>query len=121
CSREMIVSAQTNRSNISGTWSYTVGETMKPAQGDIPLTPWAAAKMKAERPSQGPNQDFRNTTDPALLYADPNGYQRISMHTMKFKLVQTDDYIYQLWEYNQNWRQIAMNKTHAQDAAPSWY
>jgi len=70
----------------------------------IPLTPWAAAKLKAERPAAGENQDFANTTDPSLKYADPNGYPRISMHPMRFKLIQTDDYLYQLWEYNQNWR-----------------
>jgi hypothetical protein len=40
---------------------------------------------------------------------------------MKFKLVQTDDYIYQLWEYNQNWRQIALNKPHSPDPALAWY
>ena len=65
--------------------------------------------------------DFRETTDPAVLYADPNGYPRIIMHPMKFKLVQTNDYVYQLFEYNQNWRQIALNKTHAPDDVPTWY
>ena len=43
------------------------------------------------------------------------------MHPMKFKLIQTDDYIYHLWEYNQNWRQIAMNKEHSPDAPATWY
>jgi hypothetical protein len=121
CSRDTAPPARAASPSISGTWLYKVGQPLRPAQADIPLTPWAAARMKAEKPSQGPNQDFRYTTDPALRYADPNGYPRISMHPMKFKLVQTDDYIYQLWEYNQNWRQIGMNKPHAQDAAPSWY
>jgi hypothetical protein len=43
------------------------------------------------------------------------------MHPMKFKLVQTDDYVYHLWEYNQNWRQIAINQAHSPDAPPTWY
>ena len=77
-------------------------------------------KMKSEKPTFS-TSDFRETTDPAVLYADPNGYPRIQMHPMKFKLVQTDDYVYHLWEYNQNWRQIAINKEHSPDAPPTWY
>ena len=109
------------RSDVSGTWLHPGrgGASLeRPAEG-FPLTPWAAERMKAERPTR--SSDFRETTDPAVLYADPNGYPRIQMHPMKFKLVQTDDYVYQLWEYNQNWRQIAMNQEHSPDAAPAWY
>jgi len=94
-------------------------QALRPAQGEIPLTPWAAERMKAERPTA--SSDFRETTDPAVLYADPNGYPRIMMHPMKFKLLQTDDYVYQLWEYNQNWRQIAINRPHSPDDAPTWF
>lgn len=105
--------------DLSGTWRNPGGQALRPAQGDLPLTPWAAERMKAERPTF--SNDFRETTDPAVLYADPNGYPRILMHPMKFKFVQTDDYVYQLWEYNQNWRQIALNGPHAPDAAPAWF
>jgi hypothetical protein len=107
------------RPDISGTWRNPGGQALRPTQGDVPLTPWAAERMKAARPTF--SNDFRETTDPAVLYADPNGYPRILMHPMKFKLVQTDDYVYQLWEYNQNWRQIALNRPHSPDAAPAWY
>jgi len=40
---------------------------------------------------------------------------------MRFKLIQTDDYVYQLWEYNQNWRQIALNVPQDSDPALTWY
>lgn len=109
------------RPDISGTWVHPGGPggaTTRPAEG-IPLTPWAIEKMKSEKPTF--SSDFRETTDPAVLYADPNGYPRIQMHPMKFKLVQTDDYVYHLWEYNQNWRQIAINKEHSPDDPPTWY
>jgi hypothetical protein len=112
-------SAPAPRPDISGTWRNPGGQALRPDEGDVPLTPWAAERMKAERPTF--TSDFRATTDPAVLYADPNGYPRIVMHPMKFKLVQTDDYVYQLWEYNQNWRQIALNRSHSPDAAPTWY
>lgn len=108
------------RPDISGTWVHPGGpnRALRPAEG-FPLTPWAAEKMKSEKTTF--SNDFRETTDPAVLYADPNGYPRIQMHPMKFKLVQTDDYVYHLWEYNQNWRQIAMNKAPSPDAPATWY
>jgi len=91
------------------------------AEPDIPYTPWALAKMKAEIPATGPNAVFENTTDPAIRFADPDGYPRASIHPMRFKIVQTPDYIYQLWEYNKSWRQIAMNKPHSKDPDISWF
>jgi hypothetical protein len=36
-------------------------------------------------------------------------------------MVQTDDYVYQLWEWNQAWRQIALNKPHSEDPDITWY
>lgn len=130
CSKKAIAPTTAARPDISGTWVYTAGAQngfffnpagLRAAQGDIPLTEWAAAKMKAQRPAAGDYQDFGNTTDPSLRYADPNGYPRISMHPMRFKLIQTDDYVYQLWEYNQNWRQIALNKPQKPDPPLTWY
>jgi hypothetical protein len=119
CAAETSPAAPAARADISGTWHNAGGQALRPAQGDVPLTAWGAERMKAERPTF--TNDFRETTDPAVLYADPNGYPRIVMHPMKFKLVQTDDYVYQLWEYNQNWRQIALNGSHSPDAAPAWF
>jgi hypothetical protein len=119
CAADSPPPAPASRPDVSGTWHNPGGQALRPAQGEVPLTPWAAERMKAERPTF--TNDFRETTDPAVLYADPNGYPRIVMHPMKFKLVQTDDYVYQLWEYNQNWRQIALNRSHSPDAAPAWF
>ena len=110
--------------NLSGSWVRPLGDRDVgglPPVNEIPLTPWAAAKFKAERPAAGDNQNFADTTDPSLKYADPNGYPRISLHPMRFKLVQTDDYVYQLWEYNNNWRQIALNVPQDPDPALTWY
>ena len=116
---ESTPAAPAPRVDISGTWHNPGGQALRPAEGDVPLTAWGAEQMKAARPTF--TNDFRETTDPAVLYADPNGYPRIVMHPMKFKLVQADDYVYQLWEYNQNWRQIALNRAHSPDAAPAWF
>jgi hypothetical protein len=119
CAGEGASPAPPSSPDISGTWRNPGGQALRPASGDIPFTPWGAEQSEKERPTF--SNDFRETTDPAVLYADPNGYPRIIMHPMKFKLLQTDDYVYQLFEYNQNWRQIALNKTHAADVVPAWY
>jgi hypothetical protein len=124
CSKPAAAPAAPAHPNLSGSWVRPLGDREVgglPPVNEIPFTPWAATKLKAERPAAGENQDFANTTDPSLKYADPNGYPRISMHPMRFKLIQTDDYLYQLWEYNQNWRQIALNKPQEPDPALTWY
>jgi hypothetical protein len=68
-----------------------------------------------------PDADFENTTDPSLKYADPLGFPRQYQHPLKFKIVQTDDFIYQLWEWNKIWRQIPLNKPHSDDPEITWY
>src|SRR3981189_2769946 len=69
--------------DLSGLWQGKALQSLSPSdpmaqkpgvEGDIPYTPWAIARMKAERPAFGRNQTFANTTDPALRYADPDGY-----------------------------------------------
>src|SRR4029077_18221082 len=116
--------------NLSGIWqgvaiqslSHSDPMAKKPgAEGDIPYTPWALERMKAEVPATGPNAVFENTTDPAIRFADPDGYPRASIHPMRFKIVQTPSFIYQLWEYNKSWRQIPLNKPHSKDPDISWF
>jgi len=92
-----------------------------PPVNAIPLTPWAAAKLKAERPAAGENQDFANRPIRRLKYATRTATRASRCIRCAFKLIQTDDYLYQLWEYNQNWRQIALNKPHEPDPALTWY
>jgi len=117
--------------DLSGVWLGKANPSLSPSdptgkkplgkEGDIPYTPWALARVKSERAATGPNATFENTNDPALRYADPDGYPRASMHPMKFKIVQTPDYVYQLWEYNKSWRQITLNKPHSEVPDLSWF
>jgi len=116
--------------DLSGIWQGVAIQSLSPsdpsahkpgAEGDIPYTPWALAKMKADVPATGPNANFETTTDPAIRFADPDGYPRASIHPMRFKIVQTADTIYQLWEYNKSWRQIALNRPHSKDPDPTWF
>jgi hypothetical protein len=130
CSGNKSAKPTSRAPDLSGIWlgkplqSLSLSDPMaqKPgAEGDIPYTPWAIARMKTQRPAFGINQTFENTTDPALKFADPDGYPRASIHPMKFKIVQTPDSIYQLWEYNKSWREIALNRPHSQVPDISWF
>ena len=126
-------SAQTapRRPDLTGVWLGKGIQSLSPSdpqgqkrlgqEGDIPYTEWTIEKMKKTRPATGPDQTLKDTTDPSLRLADPNGYPRASIHPMRFKIVQSDDYIYQLWEYNQAWRQIGINKAHADEVSGTWY
>jgi hypothetical protein len=126
CSRVSAPPAAPATPDLSGVWLGVGIQSLSPSdptgkkrpgeEGDIPYTPWAIEKMKTERPATGPDQTLEDTNDPSLRYSDPNGYPRVSIHPMRFKLVQTKDFVYQLWEYNQNWRQIAMNTPHSEAA-----
>jgi hypothetical protein len=130
CSGSRAQTASSGVPDLSGIWLGKAVQSLSPsdptakkpgAEGDIPYTPWALARMKAERPATGPHATLENTTDPALKYADPDGYPRASIHPMRFKIVQTPDYIYQLWEYNESWRQIALNRPHSEVPDISWF
>jgi hypothetical protein len=122
---------QASTPDFSGIWlgrgiqslSLSDPGAKKPAgtEPDIPYQPWALAKVKAQKPATGPNQTFENTDDPALKYADPDGYPRALIHPWRFKIVQTPDSMYILFEYNQSWRPIAMNREHSKDPDATWF
>src|SRR5436190_17770698 len=98
-------SAQTaaRKPDLTGVWLGKGIQSLSPSdpqgqkhlgqEGDIPYTAWTIEKMKKTRPATGPDQTLKETTDPSLRLADPNGYPRASIHPMRFKIVQTDDFI----------------------------
>jgi len=105
-----------------GNWSMAQGAKFG-AEPDIPYTPWALERIKGVLPGTGggADTDFANSNDPSLRYADPLGFPRQYQHPLRFKIVQTDDAIYQLWEWNKVWREIPLNKQHSEDPDISWY
>lgn len=123
--------AQAKPADFSGIWlgkgiqslspSDPMGRKPLGSEPDISYTAWGIEKVKAAKPSTGPNQTFVNTNDLALKYADPDGYPRSAIHPMRFKVVHTPDFIYFLYEYDQAWRPIALNAKHSDDPDPTWY
>jgi hypothetical protein len=59
CSKPPAAPAAPARPNLSGSWVRPLGDRDVgglPPVNEIPLTPWAAAKFKAERPAAGDNR-----------------------------------------------------------------
>lgn len=130
CSAKNTAKPASQAPDLSGIWQGKALQSLSPsdpmgqkpgAEDDIPYTPWGLARIKAQTPAFGKDQNFAKTTDPALKFADPDGYPRASIHPMRFKIVQTPDAVYQLWEYNKSWRQIALNRPHSQVPDISWF
>lgn len=121
--------------DLSGDWGYTdahpPGSTFSisdpggaktgTAQDDTPYKPATLAKLKAERPENGPNATFENTTDPRLKYCDPIGVPRIYLVPTEFRILQMPDMVYILYQYGPTWRPIPLNKEHSKDPDPSWW
>ena len=122
---------QGSQPDFSGIWlgkgvqslslSDPMGKKPPGSEGDISYTAWGLEKIKSAKPSTGPNQTFVNTNDLALKFADPDGYPRAIIHPMRFKIVQTPDFVYFLYEYDQAWRPVALNAKHSEDPDPTWF
>jgi hypothetical protein len=113
--------------DISGVWlgtpkaSWSTSQAKPGTEPEIPYTAWSLERMKGLISGSGADSDFENTTDPALKYFDPLGFPRQYQHPLKFKIVQTDDFVFQLWEWNKVWRQIGLNQEHPADPDITWY
>jgi hypothetical protein len=113
--------------DLSGVWIGKPIQSYNPfdpsglnLQDGTPYLPSALAQLKLQRPGTGPNGTF-NTNDPALKYNDPDGYPRVMLHPFKMKFVITPSFIYQLFQYQQNWRAISMDRPHPPDPDPTWF
>lgn len=122
--------AQANTPDFSGIWLAKFLQSLSLAdpggrkfgmEPDISYTAWGLEKVRSAKPTLGPNSTFLDTNDLALKFADPDGYPRAEDHPMRFKIVQTSDFIYFLYEYDQAWRPIALNAKHSDDPDPNWY
>ena len=85
-----------------------------------PMAPWAAAKWKEARPPFGAKQTFEDTNDPVQRYCDPPGITRIWMYPWEFKMIQTPNIVYILYEFTRVWRSIAMDREHPKDPDITW-
>jgi hypothetical protein len=96
--------------DLSGVWN-TVGFlgnawTREPA----PMTPWAAAKFKEVKSSNGGTYTLDQTNDPVITNCFPPGVPRIYMQPFPFQIVQTPTEVIFLYEYDHTVRHVALDQ-----------
>jgi hypothetical protein len=108
---------------ISGVWSYQGSggaEGTAPEKDMPPMTPWAQAKFKAERPGYG-SRAVPDGNDP-ILQCDPSGFPRVLFFPLPFEFVQTPGRILQFFEREHEWRSIWTDgRSLPKDPDPTWY
>src|SRR6266853_3625918 len=70
------------------------------------LTPWAEAKFKEAKASNGGEFTLKTTNDPVLTKCDPPGVPRVYFHPYPFEFVHTAKYTLMLYEYDHTVRRI---------------
>jgi hypothetical protein len=98
---------------------YSFGKEMPP------MTPWAEAKFKANKPSYGPravadSNDPVNPTTGAVGCAPP-GVPRIYLHPFPMEIIQIPGRVIMLFEFDHFVRQIYTDgRGHNEDLSPLW-
>jgi hypothetical protein len=91
-----------------------------------PMTPWAVEKMKANKPSFGPNgvadsNDPVNPTTGDAIGCFPPGVPRIYLHPFPMEIIQTPGRVLMIYEFNHFVRQIFTDgRKHNIDLGPTW-
>ena len=70
------------------------------------MTPWALAKYKEAKSSNGGKYTLDTTNDPVVTKCDPPGVPRVYFHPYPFEFVSTPKYMLMLYEYDHMVRRI---------------
>jgi hypothetical protein len=98
--------------DLTGVWMGRNPASMRAFAGatftkDEPeLTPWAKAKYKEAKSSNGGEYTLTTTNDPVLTRCDPPGLPRVYFHPYPFEFVNTPKYTLMLYEYDHVVRRI---------------
>jgi hypothetical protein len=85
------------------------------------MTPWAQAKYKEAKPSNGGKYTLDTTNDPVLTKCDPPGMPRVYFHPYPFEFVSTPKYTLMLYEYDHVVRRIYTDgRSIPDDPDPTW-
>ena len=85
------------------------------------LTPWAEAKFKEAKASNGGQFTLKTTNDPVLTKCDPPGVPRVYFHPYPFEFVQAPKYMLMLFEYDHTVRRIYTDgRPLPKDPDPLW-
>ncbi len=98
--------------DISGVWMIRNPAPIRAFAGatftkeEPEMTPWAAAKYKEAKSSNGGQYTLDTTNDPVVTKCDPPGVPRVYFHPYPFEFVQTPTYTLMLYEYDHMVRRI---------------
>lgn len=107
-----VPSAPAPRRDLAGVWMLRNPPAIRAYSGatftkeEPELTPWAQAKYKEARNSNGGQYTLDTTNDPVLTTCAPPGTPRVYFHPYPFEFVHTSKYILMLYEYDHVVRRI---------------
>ena len=118
--------------DLSGVWRQHSPPGTRPTalysfnKEDPPMTPWAEALFKANKPSFGPravpdSNDPVNPTTGNSIGCSPPGVPRIYQHPFPMEIIQIPGRVLMFFEFNHFVRQIYMDgRGHDKNVAPLW-
>jgi hypothetical protein len=113
--------------DLTGVWMLRNPESMRSFAGatftkeEPELTPWAQAKYKEAKASNGGAYTLATTNDPVLTKCDPPGLPRVYFHPYPFEFIHTPKYTLMLYEYDHTNRRIYTDgRALPDDPDPTW-
>lgn len=122
-SAEAKTQAPASTQDLSGVWTRRGSPNQRYlgygfTADELPMTPWALEKFKANKPSFGPHA-VADTNDPAYDCNLP-GLPRIYVHPTVFEIINTPGRVLMIFEYDSVVRQIWTDgRPHRKDLDPS--
>ena len=96
--------------DLSGVWNSIGFLGNAWTKEAAPMTPWAAAKFKEVKSSNGGPYTLEETNDPVITKCFPPGTPRIYMQPFPFQIVQTPAEVIFLYEYDHTVRHVALDQ-----------
>jgi hypothetical protein len=90
----------------------------------LPFTPEGLDRFNANVPGKGPRQDFPALGNDPLGNSNPPGLYRTLVYNRPFEMLQLDDKVVQLFEWDKSWRGIWTDGRAVPDDVPTgpfWY
>jgi hypothetical protein len=94
------------------------------SNNELPFTPEGRARFDANAPGKGPRQDFPALGNDPLGDSNPPGLYRTLVYNRPFEMIQLEDKVVQMFEWNKAWRTIWTDGRPVPDdipAGPYWY
>ena len=120
--REAKAQTPASTPDFSGVWSRRASPNTRYlgygfTQDELPMTPWALERFKANKPSFGPH-GVTDTNDPTYNCFLP-GIPRIYVHPTVFEIIHTPGRVIMIFEYDSFVRQIWTDgRQHPKDLDP---